>query len=300
MQSFPAVDGQCIKIEHDGLVERFIVDCDDAPAPEPNKREDSVDRVLTAARRGLGVTGDFENVFDAPCYKTADGECLYPLSVTISIANLTVLNPLTAEEFAARSEAVKTLAAKIEEGIGDDNSGGKRGSGITPKVFLSYSWDDIAHEEWVKELAARLRKDGIDVTLDQWETVYGDQLPSFMEAAIRESQFVLIICTPRYKMRSEAGEGGVAYEGDIMTAELMSLRNHSKFIPVLRSGTWQDASPSWLGGKSYCNLSGDPYRRSNVTETLSAHYLESVNLHLLLANLCPLSSKPQADQTSCI
>lgn len=259
MQSFSAIEGQCIKIEHDGFEQRFIVDCDDAPTPVPSEREESVNSVLTATRTCLGVNGEFENVFDAPCYKTDDGECLYPLSVKISMANLTVLNPLTPEEAADRLEAVKVLAARIEEEIGDDNSGGQRGSGIIPKVFLSYSWDDAAHKEWVKELAARLRKDGIDVTFDQWEAMYGDQMPSLMEAAIRESQFVLIICTPRYKIRSDAREGGVGYEGDIMTAEIISSRNNRKFIPVLRRGTWQDASPSWLSGKYYCDLSSDPF-----------------------------------------
>jgi SEFIR domain len=31
-----------------------------------------------------------------------------------------------------------------------------------PKVFITYSWDDDAHREWVKRLAIRLRADGID------------------------------------------------------------------------------------------------------------------------------------------
>src|SRR5271165_3498164 len=36
-----------------------------------------------------------------------------------------------------------------------------------PKTFISYSWDDDAHREWVKQLATRLRDDGVDVTLDR-------------------------------------------------------------------------------------------------------------------------------------
>ncbi len=67
--------------------------------------------------------------------------------------------------------------------------------------------------EWVRKLAERLRADGVDVTLDQWAAVPGDQLPSFMEQAVRTNHFVVIICTPRYKSRSEAREGGVGYEG---------------------------------------------------------------------------------------
>jgi hypothetical protein len=41
------------------------------------------------------------------------------------------------------------------------------------------------------------------VTLDQWELQPGDQLPAFMERAVRENDYVLIVCTPLYKRRSD-------------------------------------------------------------------------------------------------
>jgi len=44
-----------------------------------------------------------------------------------------------------------------------------------------------------------------------------------------------------------------------MTAEVMTNQNNRKFIPVLRSSTWPQAAPSWLSGKYYINLSGEPY-----------------------------------------
>jgi hypothetical protein len=37
----------------------------------------------------------------------------------------------------------------------------------TPKAFISYSWSDEPHKAWVKALAIQLRRDGVDVTLDQ-------------------------------------------------------------------------------------------------------------------------------------
>ena len=61
-----------------------------------------------------------------------------------------------------------------------------------PKAFISYSYDDSVHQDWVLRLATRLRTDGIDVTLDLWHLAFGDQLPLFMERAVRENQFVLI------------------------------------------------------------------------------------------------------------
>lgn len=95
--------------------------------------------------------------------------------------------------------------------------------------------------------------------MDQWETVPGDQLTHYMEKGIRDHDFVLIVCTPKYRIRSDARVGGVGYEGDIMTAEVMSVGNDRKFIPLRRSGTWEEAAPSWLRGKRYIDMSEDPH-----------------------------------------
>ena len=102
----------------------------------------------------------------------------------------------------------------------------------TPRAFVSYSWDDDSHKKWVADLATALRSDGVDTTLDQWHTVPGDQLPAFMEKEIRENDYVLIICTPNYRLKSDERQGGVGYEGDIMTAEVHTQGNHRKFIPT--------------------------------------------------------------------
>lgn len=136
-------------------------------------------------------------------------------------------------------------------------------------AFISYSWDSDEHKGWVRDLAARLRAMGIEVTLDQWHLVPGDQLPQFMESAVRSSDFVLVVCTPRYKARSDNRTGGVGYEGDIMTAEVMSSRNQRKFIPILRSGTWPAAAASWLAGKYYVDLSANPYSESQVDDLIT-------------------------------
>jgi hypothetical protein len=126
-----------------------------------------------------------------------------------------------------------------------------------PTAFISYSHDDNAHRDWVYQLAKRLRGDGVDVTLDQWALAPGDQLPLFMESAVRENQFVLIVCTPRYKKRSDLRIGGVGYEGDIMTAEALSFGNRRKFLPILRRGEWKQSAPTWLLGSVYIDLALD-------------------------------------------
>lgn len=136
-------------------------------------------------------------------------------------------------------------------------------------AFISYSWDSDDHKLWVRDLATRLHGEGITVKLDQWHLVPGDQLPQFMETAVRESDHVLVVCTRRYKDRSDNRAGGVGYEGDIMSADVLTTRNHRKFIPILRSGAWSDAAPSWLAGKYYVDLSANPYSETNFIDLTS-------------------------------
>lgn len=153
-----------------------------------------------------------------------------------------------------------------------------------PKAFLSYSWEDDDHRVWVRDLATRLRADGVETTIDQWDAVPGDQLPAFMERAIRSNDYVLIVCTPRYKQRSDLRQGGVGYEGDIMTAEVLANSNQRKFVPILRKGLWGEAAPAWIGGKYYVDLSSTPYSEENYGDLL-------VTLHGV-RNTAPPVGKP--------
>lgn len=136
-------------------------------------------------------------------------------------------------------------------------------------AFVSYSWESESHKAWTRDLSVRLRGDGVDVKLDQWELVPGDQLPEFMERAVRDSEYVLIVCTHKYKRRSDSRVGGVGYEGDIMSAEVYTVRNQRKFIPILREPPWEQSAPTWLSGKYYVDLSGSPYSDSQYQDLLT-------------------------------
>jgi len=127
--------------------------------------------------------------------------------------------------------------------------------------------------KWVADLATRLRtEDAIDVVLDQWHAVPGDQLPHFMEKAVRESDFVLIICTLRYQARSDNRAGGAGYEGGIMTGQVLTKANWRKFIPLLREGDPETSRPTWLTGSYALDFRGDPYPSasySTLVQTLT-------------------------------
>jgi TIR domain len=105
-----------------------------------------------------------------------------------------------------------------------------------PSVFISYSWDSAAHKKWVRMLAERLIRNGVRVWLDQLNLRPGESLTRFMEAKIKSSGHVLVICTPSYAKRSNKRVGGVGYEQQIISGRIAAGISRRKFIPIIRAG----------------------------------------------------------------
>lgn len=131
-----------------------------------------------------------------------------------------------------------------------------------PKVFISYAWESEEHRAWVRSLADRLLADGIEAIVDQYDLGLGDRLPQFMEESVSSADYVLIVCTPAYKVKADARVGGVGYEGHIISDELYSKRNERKFIPVLKGGAPAECIPAFLAGKLGVDL-GDGFDGEN-------------------------------------
>lgn len=138
-----------------------------------------------------------------------------------------------------------------------------------PKVFISYSWEDDEHKEWVKRFVDRLLYSGIDATLDQYDLSLGDRLPQFMEQSIASADYVLIICTPTYKAKSDKRRGGVGYEGHIISGELLTTGNERKFIPIIRRGNVRTAIPDCLSGKLGIDLSSEQHYETNFNDLIT-------------------------------
>lgn len=126
-----------------------------------------------------------------------------------------------------------------------------------PKVFISYSHDNEEHKDWVYKLATELMGKGIETILDQWDLELGANLPKFMEHGLQESDRVLVVCTDSYNKKSNEGTGGVGYENNILTAELMLNQSTTKFIPVIRSVSTQLKTPICLASRLYIDFSDD-------------------------------------------
>ncbi len=126
-----------------------------------------------------------------------------------------------------------------------------------PKVFISYSHDSPEHKRWVSELAARLRHNGIDAILDQWDLGLGDDITRFMERGIVDADRVLVICTDKYVSKANANEGGVGYERMIVNAELVQNLGTDKFIPIIRYASGKEKTPVFLGTRVYAAFTDD-------------------------------------------
>ncbi len=125
----------------------------------------------------------------------------------------------------------------------------------SPKVFISYSHDSDEHRRRVLDLADRLRAEGLDVSLDQFEV---DVTPRWMVQRIEESRFVLVVCTETYKKRFEGKESrgglGADFEGKTITQEIYERRDGFAVPIFFEPDSGSRDIPKVLRGLAYYRL----------------------------------------------
>jgi SEFIR domain/NB-ARC domain len=137
---------------------------------------------------------------------------------------------------------LRQLASNTERGILGQSIQPKKSSSLlrlsSPKVFISYSHDSKAHEDQVLELADRLRREGIDCNIDQYEQSPIEGWHHWAQNEINKADFVLVVSTREYRVAfnnrlSEKSRIAI-WKGNIITRELYDLQGHnSKFIPIV-------------------------------------------------------------------
>jgi len=127
----------------------------------------------------------------------------------------------------------------------------------TPVVFLSYSHDSRDHKRWVAILAETLRSNHVEVIFDQWDLEPGDDVPKFMERAVKAADRVVMICTEPYVRKANDGKGGVGYEAMIVTGELVRDLGTRKFIPIIRQGAGDTVVPDCVSTRLYIDFSNN-------------------------------------------
>lgn len=142
-----------------------------------------------------------------------------------------------------------------------------------PTVFISYSWDNDEHSDWILNLSKRLFDNGVQVILDRYELKPGSNMMYFMEQAIPKADKVLLIFTPNYKKKAEGREGGVGFEYSILNNELYrQIANNKKYIPVLKNGSFEDSIPSFIQQFIAVDMTNDSLFESKLNELLLSIY----------------------------
>ena len=129
--------------------------------------------------------------------------------------------------------------------------------GVYKSVFVSYSYDNHDHEMWVKHFVDVLKAHGVKVAFDK-DLPYGSDIPSFMVNGISESDVVLIIGTQEYmKKVRNSKTTGTKFEGVVITNSLLNDIESTKFVPILREGTYHTSFPLLLEHKKGLNFTDD-------------------------------------------
>lgn len=130
---------------------------------------------------------------------------------------------------------------------------------MNKKVFISYSWSNPNHEDWVLHLAQRLRADAVDVILDKWDLKEGQDKYEFMEAMVNSEDVekVLMILDEKYKVKANLRTGGVGTETQIISPQIYENVSQEKFIPIIaeKDQDGQPYMPAYLKGRMYIDLS---------------------------------------------
>lgn len=152
-----------------------------------------------------------------------------------------------------------------------------------PKIFVSYSWDNDEHKKWVLDLSENLRKNGVDIILDQYHLRPGADLHHFIENNISNTDKVIVIFTENYKAKAEKREGGVGFEYSIITNEIYNDHASSvKFIPILRHGDNTSSKPQFMQPLVHIDMRNDESLSDGIEELLRTIYHEpKVTLPLL-------------------
>lgn len=140
------------------------------------------------------------------------------------------------------------------------------------RVFISYSWDNDTHKDWVFQLCQDLRDKGVDAIIDQ-AMRKGKDLLDFMEKGITNAHRVLVVGTPNYKRKSEEEKGGVKYEQNIIKASILHGIGSDRYITILREGEgFEKSFPAVVSTKGGYDMRDDGKYKEHLTALVHEIY----------------------------
>ncbi len=126
-----------------------------------------------------------------------------------------------------------------------------------PKVFVSHASEDKAR--FVARFAARLRENGVDAWLDQWEMKPGDSLVDrIFEQGLKSAQAVIIVLSAVSVTKPWVRE-------ELNNSVVSRINRGLKIIPVVID---QCENPGGAG----CHRCGSGWMTSSITTMRSSEY----------------------------
>jgi TIR domain len=167
-----------------------------------------------------------------------------------------------------------------------------------PRVFISYSHDSQSHKQRVLELADSLRADGVDASLDQYESGPPEGWRRWAERLIRESDYVIVIATAGYLQKAENVGAGPDDPGRGVRWETLLHYNErmEKLIPCVFTEEDRQYIPLPLRGQSFYDLSAERGYEFLYRAVTSQPLIEAIDVAEEIKLLPPLEHQPSADR----
>lgn len=141
-----------------------------------------------------------------------------------------------------------------------------------PTAFVSYSWDSREHKNWVLSLVSKLYENGVETSIDVFETQTGTvNLNNMMIKNIKDKDYTIIVLTEEYARKADNFQGGVGFETNMLIPFIMD--NLQKIIPIVRTkGDKSKVIPFYLKGVHYIDFSDDGQFEEAFNELLYKIY----------------------------
>lgn len=118
--------------------------------------------------------------------------------------------------------------------------------------------------------------DGVDVVLDVWDLSEGDDKYAFMERMVTDElvTHVLVFSDAEYTAKADARKAGVGTESQIISGEVYSKVQQSKFIPVVCEfdDSGEPSLPTFLKSRIWIDFSSPEAANDNWEQLIRVLY----------------------------
>ncbi len=139
-----------------------------------------------------------------------------------------------------------------------------------PKLFVSYSWSNYKHKEWVLRLCTELREKGVDAIFDEWDLKEGHDAKAFMEKMVTDEEIkkVILVIDGQYGEKADKRIGGVGTETQIITTEIYEKVDQNKFVAVIADSEGKENIPAFYKNRIHIDLSDEELYGENFEQLL--------------------------------